>query len=145
MAEYKSKLIDLPQSANEIYDKLTDLRKLDKIIKDIPADQIPDDKRALINGIYVKTDSITIPGGPTGDITLVKGECVEPSKVIYNAQGTPVPVSITADIFATGADSCQVEVVASLIIPAMLKPMVNGPMQKMIDQVAMTLTQLAKH
>ena len=145
MATYKSNPVDLAASCQTMYDKLTDLGRLGEFIKNIPADQVPDDKRQMLDSIRVTDSTITIPGGPTGDLTLAKGDCEAPSKVVYVGENTPVPVTLECDLAATGEDSCQAEVIADIKVPAMLKPMLNGPMNKMLEQVAMMLTQLARH
>lgn len=142
MATYQSSPVALRSSAQNIYDKLTNLNGLGEMIKNIPADQIPEDKRSMLDGIEVSDDTITIPGGPTGSISLRKGACVSPQTITYEGINTPVPVSLTAHIASTGAESCDVVVEADIKVPAMLKPMLNGPMKKMVEEVANSLTQL---
>lgn len=111
----------------------------------MPREEVPEDKRDLLDQIEITDSTIMIPGGPTGNVTLRLGQCERPQLITFEGENTPVPVALTAHLAATGADSCQVTVVASIGIPAMLKPMVSGPMQKLVDQIAMTLTQLARH
>ncbi len=144
MASYKSNPVTLSQNAEKVYDKLTDLSKLAGFIKDIPADSVPEDKRQLLDQITVTGDSITIPGGPTGPITLTKGDCTPYSKVIYIGQGTPVPVSLECSLVPTGADTCEAVVMADIKVPMMLKPMLNGPMNQLVAQVSQALTQIAR-
>lgn len=139
MAEYKSSPVTLLKSADAVYDKLTDLMGLEQAIRNIPADTVPEDKRQMLDDIRVDENTITIPGGPTGAITLVKSDCTRPVLVSYEGFGTPVPVTLAVQIQATGDESCEVTVVADIKVPAMLKPMINGPMQKMVDQVASNL------
>ena len=142
MAEYKSSPVSLHRSAEDLYNKLTNLAGLKEAISGIPADQIPEDKLHLLDEINVEGDSITIPGGPTGPITLTRAECVEPSSVSYKGVNTPVPLTLTAQIQSTGADSCEVTVCVDIKVPAMLKPMLNGPMEKMVNEVAGHLRSL---
>lgn len=144
MATYKSNPVDLGQNVETVYNKLTDLNKLAGFIKNIPAESIPADKRELLDQITVTDESITIPGGPTGPVTLVKGDCNPVSKVTYIGQGTPVPVTLECDLVPTGADSCQAVVTADIKVPMMLKPMLNGPMNQLMAQVSQALTQIAR-
>lgn len=144
MATYTSSPVTLLQSAESVYSRLSNLEGLKDVLGRIPADQIPADQQDLINKIQISGDTISIPGGPAGEISLTKGNCIEPSLVSYEGVGTPVPLSLQTRIESTGADSCEVTVQAEIQVPAMLKPMLNGPMQKMVDQVAQSLTQLTK-
>lgn len=142
MADYISDAVALDKSADQIYDKLTDLKALEQAIKNIPADKVPEDKRELLEGITVDDETITIPGGPAGSITLAKSVCVRPVTVTYDGVGTPVPVRLTAHIQSTGADKCEVSVEAHIDVPKMLAPMINGPMKKMVAEVASNLKAL---
>lgn len=142
MAEYKSGPVTVNKSAEAIYDKLTDLVGLKQAIRNIPVDKIPADKREMLDGIRVDENSLVIPGGPAGNITFVKSSCERPSLVSYEGVGTPVPVSLIAHINDRGSESCEITVTADIQVPAMLKPMLNGPMQKMVDQVSTSLKSL---
>lgn len=142
MAEYKSSPVTVNKSAEAIYDRLTDLAGLEQAIRNIPADKIPADKREMLDGIRVDENSLVIPGGPVGSITLMKTTCERPSLVSYEGVGTPVPVTLIAHISAKDTESCEITVSADIQVPAMLKPMLNGPMQKMVDQVSTSLKSL---
>lgn len=144
MATYTSTPVNLPLSAEAAFNKLSNLGGLKNILNDIPEDQIPTEQLEMVQKIEINGDTITIPGGPTGDISLIKGNCVSPSLVSYDGVGTPVPLSLQTHIESAGADACSVTVVAEIQVPAMLKPMLNGPMQQMVNQVAQSLTQLTK-
>ena len=78
MAEYKSNPVTVRKSADQIFDTLTDLQGLAEKITGIPADSVPEDKRAMLEGIRVDENTLTIPGGPTGAITLVKSDSPVP-------------------------------------------------------------------
>lgn len=142
MAEYKSNPVALHKSAEQVYNTLTDLRGLGEAISGIPHDQVPEDKLQMLEGIKIDDDSMTIPGGPTGAITLRRAHCTPYSEVSYEGVGTPVPVSLAARIQSTGPDSCEVTVEAAISVPAIMKPMLNGPMNKMVNEVAANLTKL---
>ena len=142
MAEYKSNPVTVRKSADQIFDTLTDLQGLAEKITGIPADSVPEDKRAMLEGIRVDENTLTIPGGPTGAITLAKSDCTRPTYVSYEGVGTPVPVTLAVNIAAVGDDAAEVTVKADIQVPALLKPMLNGPMQKMVDEVAQNLRNL---
>lgn len=136
MAEYTSQPVSLGKSAAEIYDKLTDMQGLAQMLTNAPMDMVPDEQRKLLSDIHIDENSIEIPGGPVGSITLVKSTCTPTSLVSFEGKGTPVPLVLAAHLQSTGSDSCDVTVEVSISVPAMMKPMLNGPMNKLVTQVA---------
>ena len=53
-----------------------------------------------------------------------------------------VPEDLGVNNAAVGDDAAEVTVKADIQVPALLKPMLNGPMQKMVDEVAQNLRNL---
>lgn len=139
MALYSSSPVSLASSAENVYSKLSNLENLRALLDKVPADQIPEDKRAMYESITITSDSITVPGGPVGALTFKIKERVEPTLVKLDGEGSPVPLTLAMHITPTGADSCTAKVEIDIALPAMLKPMVSGPLQKMADQFGQVL------
>lgn len=144
MAEYKSQPVSLGKSAEEVYDKLTDMQGLAQAITNVPMDQVPEDKRDMLKQVRVDENSIEVPGGPVGSIVLEKSDCTRPVYVSFEGKGTPVPLTLSAHIQSTSADTCEVTVEVDIKIPAMLKPMINGPMNDLVKQVADSLRAISR-
>lgn len=144
MAEYKSNPVSLARSAQEVYDRLTNMQGLAEALTNVPEDQVPEDKRDLLNGIRIDGDSIEIPGGPMGSVTLVKSDCTAPVYVSYEGKGTPVPLVLAARIQPTGDSTCEVTVEVNISVPALMKPMLNGPMNNLVEQVANSLRAIGR-
>lgn len=136
MATYKSEDVTLGASAATVFHKLDNLQGLGDMIRNAPADQIPADKRDMLEKIEVTADTISFPGGPLGAIRLRKTQSVEPSLIRLEGEGTPVPMSLSLHILPQGDVTSTASVEIDLQIPAMLKPMVNGPLQKMTAEFA---------
>lgn len=136
MATYRSEDVTLGASADKVFDKLDNLQGLGEMIQNAPADQIPADKRDMLEKITVTTDTISFPAGPMGAITLRKTQSQAPSLIRLEGEGTPVPMSLSLHIVPMGEAACSAQVEIDLQIPAMLKPMVNGPLQKMTVEFA---------
>lgn len=134
MATYESEEKCLSASAEKVYAKLDNLEGLRDLLAKVPVSAVPDDKRALLEGIEITPDTITIPGGPVGSVKLRKCRSVEPELIELTGEGTPVPISLALKIKPVDASSCRARAVIDLDIPAMLKPMISGPMQKMVAQ-----------
>lgn len=136
MASYRSEEVTLGAPAERVFEKLDNLQGLGDMIKNAPADQIPDDKRRMLEQITVTPDTISFPAGPMGAMTLRKTQSVAPTLLRLEGEGTPVPMSLTLNIIPMGEETSSASVEIDLQIPAMLKPMVNGPMQKMTTEFA---------
>ncbi len=142
MATYRSEEITLKGSADKVFARLSNLEGLKELLTRVPEDQIPEDKRQMFDNIEITADSITIPGGPTGPIKLKKAREVEPTLIRLEGEGTPVPVSLQIDITPVDDSQSLGVIEFELGIPAMLKPMVNGPLNKMTAETAKMLSML---
>lgn len=57
-------------SAQNVFQRLSNLGSLKSMLADLPADQIPADKRDILENIKLSDDCIELPGGPVGSIRL---------------------------------------------------------------------------
>lgn len=142
MATYKSEEVTLKASAEKVYDKLSNFESLKSLLDQVPADQIPADKKEMMDNIKLTADSIELPGGPVGSIRLKVTERISPSRIVLKGEGTPVPLKLQLDLHPVDADSCRAQAVVDIEIPAMLRPMIAGPMQKMTEQFGHVLHSL---
>lgn len=142
MATYKSEIIKMAYPAERVFGRLSNLEGLKNILANVPEDKIPADQKEMLEKVSVTSDSISFPGGPVGDITLKLTELKSPTLICLKGEGTPVPLDLSMHITPLTPDTCESYVEINLQIPAMLKPMVNGPMQKMTDQFAQMLRQM---
>ena len=139
MATFNSEEVSLNAPAEAVFAKLSNLENLRSLLDKVPADQIPADKLEMFNSITITPDSITVPGGPVGALTFKVKEKINPSLIKLEGEGAPVPLSLAMHISPLGADASSAKVVIDIAIPAMLKPMVSRPIQKMADQFSQIL------
>lgn len=142
MANYKSEKVSLNHSAEAVFTKLSNLEGLGELLKNVPRGNIPADQLSMLEQVRVTPDTITFPAGPAGEVTLQVKRLEAPTLIALEGVGTPVPMGLSLHILPLTPDSCETYVDIELQIPAMLKPMVNGPLQKMADQFAQMLRQL---
>ncbi len=136
MAIYKSAEVCLGASAETVFLKLDNLQGLGDMIRNAPAGQIPADKRDMLEQIEVSVDTISFPAGSMGSIRLRKTASVNPTLIRLEGDGTPVPMSLSLHIVPMGEAASSASVEIDLQIPAMLKPMVNGTLNKMTSEFA---------
>ncbi len=142
MATYKSEVVSLAYPAETVFGKLSNLEGLGDMLRNVPSDKIPADQMAMLEQVRITSDTISFPGGPAGDVTLRVAETSAPTLIRLEGAGTPVPMSLALHINPITPDTCETHVQIDIKIPAMLKPMVNGPLQKMADQFAQMLRQV---
>lgn len=136
MATFSSDTVTLSAPAKSVYDKLSNPENLRALLENAPKDQIPDDKRALLEQIQITSNEITIPGGPTGPITLRSTRKVEPTLLEMEGIGTPAPITLALHLNPQGEESCEARIDLDIQIPKMLVPMIKGPLQNLVDQVS---------
>lgn len=134
MSVYKSGEINLPASAEAVYSKLSNLEGLKDLLANIPGDAIPEDKRKMMDDIVISGDSISFPAGPMGSMTLKMTEKVEPSLIKLTGENSPVPLSLAMHITPEDQSKSKGFVEIDIQIPALLRPMIGGQIQKMTDQ-----------
>lgn len=128
--------------ASTVFEKYSDLEGLGELLKNVPEGYASADQMQMLSKIRVTSDTIVIPGGPVGEITLRVVERQVPTLIRLEGVGTPVPLGMSLHIVPLTPETCETYVQIDLQIPAIMKPMVNGPMQKMVDQFGQMMRQM---
>lgn len=143
MSEYKSEVKGVDAPAAVVYERLSNLENLRALIDKLPEDQIPADKLEQLRQMTITPDTISVPGGPAGNVTLRVVSREPHSLIAFKA--ADVPLDLNLEIRIGGEDgqagsTIQVAVVAD--IPMMLRPMVKGPLNQMVGQFADMLASI---
>lgn len=142
MALYKSSPVGIKSSAETVFNKLSDFSNLKSLMEKVPESSIPADKKEMFDSVKVTSDSISFSAGPVGDVTLKVTEKLPPELIKLEGVNTPVAISLSLLISPVSAESCEAMVEIDIAIPAMLKPMIGGTIQKMTDQFSQVLGAL---
>lgn len=142
MAKYKSEEVPLKASAHNVFERLSNLGSLKSLLDNIPSDQIPSDKREMLENIKLTDDCIELPGGAVGSVRLRVVEKKYPVTIRLSGEGTPVPLALQLNVIPVDDASCRAMAEVDIEIPAMLRPMIAGPMQKMTEQFAHVLRSI---
>lgn len=134
MSIYSSKNITLNASAESVFDKLSNLENLQGLLNQVPADRIPEDKRQMFENIKITPDTIEVPGGPMGSLTFRVTERNAPSLIKLEGEGIPIQMALVLNVKPVSAFSSSANVDIDINLPAMLKPMIGGQIQKIADQ-----------
>lgn len=136
MATFTSKPISIPSPADKVVEKFSDFSRLQDVLDKVPAEQ-----RAQIGDIHLTSDSIVMKTPQVGEITLKVVERT-PSGLTLEALGSPVPMRLNVNVAPEG-DASLVTTSMDVEIPAFLKPMIGGTLQKAVDQFAVLMGNLA--
>lgn len=134
MTTYSSGKVNFPASAEAVYDKLSNLENLKSLLDKVPADKVPEDKRQMFENLKITPNSIEVPGGPMGNLVFRVTEKVAPTLIKLTGEGIPIALSLDMHIEPVSENSSSAKVDINIDIPAMLKPMVGGQIQKMANQ-----------
>lgn len=134
MSIYSSDKITLNAPANTVYDKLANLENLKGMLDKVPADRIPEDKRQMFENIRITPDTIEVPGGPMGNLLFRVTERRAPSLIKLQGEGIPVEMSLALHLEPLSDTSSTAKVDLDINLPAMLKPMIGGQIQKIANQ-----------
>lgn len=136
MAEYRSKAVTVGRSAQFIADKFADLSSFGTALE-----SMPESERAKIGDVKFEKDSITIDTKQVGTISFKVTER-SPKRVVMNAVGSPVPLDLCVNLTPLGDESTEIVTSIDVEIPAMLRPLIGGAMQKAVDQFGALMAKL---
>ena len=134
MSVYSSEEIKLNAPASSVYDKLSNLENLRGMLDKVPADRIPEDKRQMFENIKITPDTIEVPGGPMGNLVFRVVEKESPKLIRLKGEGIPIEMALVLHIKPLTDTTSGAKVDIDINIPAMLKPMIGGQIQKIANQ-----------
>ena len=137
MATFNSKPVTVNRPAADIAAKFADLSYMQQVLDEMPADQ-----RAKVGDVTIDSDSINISTKQVGAIKLQVTERAA-DHVTLNAVGSPVPMTLVINFKSVSADTTELSTSMEVEIPAFLKPMIGGAMQKAVDQFGDLIQRLA--
>ena len=136
MAQYKSKAETVGRPADFISEKFSDLSSFGQALDSMSAAD-----RAKVGDVKFEKDSITIDTKQVGTISFKVTERT-PSRVVMNAVGSPVPLDLIVNLTPLDAEPTEIVTAIDVEIPAMLRPMIGGAMQKAVDQFGDLIAKL---
>ncbi len=138
MATYKSKPAKIDRPAQEIFARFSDMSRLQETLDKLPADQ-----RDKIGQVEFTQDSIRITTSQVGDILFKVKEKVEPTKIVFGTESSPVPLTMEVDIKPLTDTTSEVETVIDVEIPAIVRPIIGPQLQKAADKFGELISGLS--
>lgn len=128
MSKYKGKPAAVEQPVGTLFERLGNLDNLSRAIENIP-----EDKRSQIGEIAIADGLLSI-ATPVGNVTFGVVETVVPTKIVYGATSSPVPLRIEVNLTGQSADTTLVEPEIEIDLPPMLRMMVGSKLQDAADK-----------
>lgn len=133
MVKFESAVKNIQASQEAVYEKLSDLKNLEKL-----KDRLPEDK---LQKLSFDSDSFSVDIDPVGKISFSVVE-KEPYKMIkFGAISSPLPFSLCVQLLPVSQTECKMKLTISLELNPFMKAMVQKPLQegleKMADMLAM--------
>lgn len=131
----KSAAENVAKSAQQVYDMLRDLRKLENFI---PKEQV--------QNLEVGEDYCAFEVAGIAKMKIVADNCVENSRLCYKLENDKnLPASVVFDIEPRGEGRCDLTATMELDVPIFVQGMVRGPMQKVADTAVQKIKEAAEH
>ena len=139
MATYKSKPTIIKRSPEDLFDRFSDLSRLQSAL-----DSLTPEQRAQVGDVEFTRDGIKIVTPQVGAIEFTVKERVRPGHILFGTASSPVPLTMAVDLAPAGSDSSEVVTTFEVEIPAMLKPFVGPQLQKAADKFGELMAGLSK-
>lgn len=138
MATYKSKPTAVGRPAEAIFERFSDMTRLQEIM-----DRLPEEQRAMIGDVVFTQDSMKIRTPQIGEIAFGIKERVAPERIVFATESSPVPLEMAVLITPDGDEQSIVQTVIDVEIPAMLRPLIGPKLQEAADKFGSLIAGLS--
>lgn len=139
MSTYKGKPVIVGKSADELFERFSDLTIFQNRLN-----ELPEAERQKFAGVKFTPDSITIPNPQIGEMTLEVVERVRPEKVVFGAPGTPINLAMNIKFKPLGDTETEVQAEIEVDLPLMIRPFIGPKMQEAADKFGEMIINFAK-
>lgn len=139
MATYKSPQATIGKSADDLFDRFSNLNNLQPVL-----DNLSDEQRSRVGDIAFTDNTLKISTPQVGDIEFTVVERVKPSKIVFGTTSSPVPLTMELHIQPVDDATSMVQTQIDVEIPAMLKPLIGPQLQKAADKFGELISGLSK-
>ncbi|MGN1262400.1 MAG: SRPBCC family protein [Prevotella sp.] len=128
MSKFESSIKQIPYSQEAVYRNISDLANLEKVRDRIPTDKVQD--------FRFDHDSVSINVSPVGDITLRIINREEPKCVKFEAEKSPVPLTLWIQILPVTETTSKMKLTVEASLNPFIKGMVSRPLQEGLEKIA---------
>ena len=133
-AQYESDVKLIPYSQQLVYEKMKDLRNLEKVKDRLPADKV--------QKFECDEDSVTVTVSPVGEQTLRIVEREEPKCIKFEADHSPIPLNLWIQLLPVSESECKMRVTVRAEVNMFMKGMVAKPLKEGVQRMADVLAMI---
>lgn len=125
MAKYSSKPVKVAKSAEELFDRFSNIGNLRDQLENAPSEI-----RDKMGNVRFTDDAVVLITPQVGEIEFGVKSKNRPDSIVLEARRSPVPLELTVNFNPTAPDSTEVTAAIDVEIPMMLKPLVGPKLQE---------------
>ena len=131
---FESSVKQIPYPQQAVYDMLSNLENISKVMDRIPADKIKD--------ISFDRDYVSMSVDPVGAIKLAVCEREEPKCIKFQTEKSPVPFYVWIQMLPVTDTTSKMRITAEADLNPFIKTLVQKPLQDGVEQIADGLAQI---
>lgn len=131
---FESSVKQIPYPQQAVYDMLSNLESISKVMDRIPADKIKD--------ISFDRDHVSMSVDPVGAIKLAVCEREEPKCIKFQTEKSPVPFYVWIQMLPVTDTTSKMRITAEADLNPFIKTLVQKPLQDGVEQIADGLAQI---
>lgn len=131
---FESSVKQIPYPQQAVYDMLSNLENISKVMDRIPADKIKD--------ISFERDHVSMSVAPVGAIKLAVCEREEPKCIKFQTEKSPVPFYVWIQMLPVTDTTSKMKITAEADLNPFIKSLVQKPLQDGVEQIANGLSQI---
>ena len=131
---FESSVKQIPYPQQAVYDMLSNLENISKVMDRVPADKIKD--------ISFDRDHVSMSVDPVGAIKLAVCEREEPKCIKFQTEKSPVPFYVWIQMLPVTDTTSQMRITAEADLNPFIKTLVQKPLQDGVEQIADGLAQI---
>ena len=131
---FESSVKQIPYPQQAVYDMLSNLENISKVVDRIPADKIKD--------ISFDRDHVSMSVDPVGAIKLAVCDREEPKCIKFQTEKSPVPFYVWIQMLPVTDTTSKMRITAEADLNPFIKTLVQKPLQDGVEQIADGLAQI---
>ena len=131
---FESSVKQIPYPQQAVYDMLSNLENISKVMDRIPADKIKD--------ISFDRDHVSMSVDPVGAIKLAVCDREEPKCIKFQTEKSPVPFYVWIQMLPVTDTTSKIRITAEADLNPFIKTLVQKPLQDGVEQIADGLAQI---
>ncbi len=131
MNTYESKQKRIRKEQHQIYQKLSDLRNVEKY-----AAALPEDMKEKVQDLQFDQDSISCKVPMAGTLTMRIIDREEPKTIKFGLEGVPMQANMWIQLVGVAEDDTRMKLTVKADIPLMLRPMIGNKLEEGVEKLA---------